>query len=524
MSRSFREVVEDEGLELISPNSTSIQRLPALRRLGDVDNDGLSDFAFISEGFTGDNAFQIVLGSTADTGDHTFDSISDDHSFVATVTLPDSFKLSDFASAGDLNGDGLTDLQFFAVNEGVDGSPPSSRLFVVFNDAEGFSASIDASQLDGTNGFEISDGVSGRAQVADFNGDGFDDLALETSLESGGEDRVDILFGAEAGFAGTVSLQSPPEGRAISVASPPQDASIRVAKSSGDINGDGFDDLILVGANPDINTSRSVFVVFGGAGLSGANIDLSDDASDQFADIPELRTGSSFGSSVAVLEDMNGDGIADFAISAPRSSIGNRSLAGEVFVIFGGDRAFQDLASLAELDGENGFRITGADFFDNAGSALDAVGDYNGDGLSDLLVGAGRAEGLGGATEQGELYLIFGSEAPFSAVLNPDNLNGENGRRFTNADADRDLGAAVASIGDHNGDGLDDFVVGSARDAGGSNEFKIVSVLFGRETFAPDAAASSFSATEEVATELNFFANSGFGADQGDFALKPLFA
>ncbi|MBI3230776.1 MAG: FG-GAP repeat protein, partial [Burkholderiales bacterium] len=106
-------------------------------------------------------------------------------------------------------------------------------------------------------------------------------------------------------------------------------------------------------------------------------------------------------------------------------------------------------------DGSNGFVIGGASVGDLSGIAVSRAGDVNGDGLDDLLIGAPYAQSKAGSS-----YIVYGKKTPFDATLSLASLTGSNGFRLDGVNVDQ-AGASLAGVGDVNGDGYDDIVIGS---------------------------------------------------------------
>ena len=128
------------------------------------------------------------------------------------------------------------------------------------------------------------------------------------------------------------------------------------------------------------------------------------------------------GISVSNAGDVNSDGIDDFIIGANGASPDNRFEAGESYVVFGRTTGFPAAFELSSLfpeaggDGTAGFVLKGVDSGDESGFSVSGVGDVNGDGIDDLIIGAGRAE-PNGVFDAGESYVVFGRVTGFPRCL-----------------------------------------------------------------------------------------------------------
>lgn len=387
--------------------------------------------------------------------------------------------------AGDINGDGIDDLIV-----GAQRAAPYGAAYVVFGrSTNSFGSAISVGSLDGTNGFRI-DGIgrTGRSvsDAGDVNGDGIDDLIVGSYRVGQMRGESAVIFGRSDGsFNATLSLTALDGYDGFRLGGiDTYDHSGEAVSGAGDVNGDGFDDVIIgaYGADPNgTNQAGEGYVIFGGAeGSFPALLSLSDLNGVNGFRIDGATEFGRIGGSVSNAGDINGDGVDDVII-------GNHSSGRDYsYVVFGNSTVtFPASISVASFNGTNGFRFQGVRRF---GTAVGGGGDVNGDGVDDVIIGSFQAI-TGGNTLAGESAVLFGrSSGQFPSTFFSTSLGGTDGFRISGLNASDYSGRSVSIVNDINGDGIDEVLVGTHRGDPTANNAGESYLIFGRST--PDFPAS----------------------------------
>ncbi len=506
------------------------------------------------------------------------------------------------AGVGDINGDGLDDL-IVGADRGDDGGTDAGEAYILYGkagtdgtqfgvrvavDQDNVSTTltgdteapvnsvvrrvVDSTHLAPADGFILQGGVQGAygnhlgfsvSGLEDINGDGLDDFivgspqASTNGLGAGYFGRAYIIYGktGNGGQFGTLTDSrqvldmtglAPADGFILQGNVNNQDLSYAVA-GAGDVNGDGLEDII-VGDPPAYSEGARfghAWVIYGKAGTNGTqfgeSIRLGADGTTTITDgsapagsmvvqilsTTVLAPAAGFqirgdgaldelGVSVAGVGDINGDGLDDFVVGAHQGDDGGAN-AGEAYVIYG--KAGTDGRQFGEhVNGRQilypgslapsvGFVLQGDTAHDQLGVSVSGAGDVNGDGLADIIVGAGLGDD--GGVNTGDAYIIYGQagtdgtqfgtavrttadgrttitdgSVPENSivrqVLDTSFLGPTDGFVLHGETTVEDrLGQSVSGAGDVNGDGFDDLLAGAYLGDDGGTDAGEAYVLYG---------------------------------------------
>ncbi len=264
-----------------------------------------------------------------------------------------------------------------------------------------------------------------------------------------------------------------------STAKTPVDKSGHSVAAAGDVNGDGFGDVIVgaAGADPHGSGSGSSYVVFGKSSGFDSMIELSGLNGSTGFRIDGVTAFDESGHSVASAGDVNGDGLGDVFVGAPGAGP-NGIGSGASYVVFGKATVFAPVFELSELSPASGFRINGELPGDTSGFTVAAAGDVNGDGFGDVIAGAHSASPSGAGSGAG--HVVFGNGSGFTSVIEPLLLDGNAGFQISGETSADNTGLPVAAAGDVNGDGFGDIILGAHGADINGNSSGASYVVFGR--------------------------------------------
>ena len=461
----------------------------------DINGDGIADLIIGApgvdpNGITNAGSTYVVFGGTnvGTGGSVEASSFDGSNGFVINGINPGDTLGESVNSGSDINGDGIVDLIIGAPGVDPNGITNAGSTYVVFGGTNvGAGGSLALSALDGNNGFVIngsnqSDYLSESViSGSDINGDGIADLIIAApyadlnGITNAGSTYV-VFGGTTVGAGGSVEVSSFDSSNGFVINGINSgDVLGRSVISGSDINGDGIVDLIISvpGADPNgIYDAGCIYVVFGGTTVGvGGSVELSSlDGNNGFVinginpgdTLGETFTSGSSGETVISGSDINGDGIADLIISVPRANPNGVWYAGSTYVVFGGTTVgIGGSVELSSFDGSNGFVINGIDPADLLGESVISGSDINSDGIADLIIGA-RGANPNGITNAGSTYVVFGgTNVGAGGSLDLSALDGNNGFVLNGIARYNSSGASVSGVGDVNGDGIDDVVIGA---------------------------------------------------------------
>ncbi|MFZ1320725.1 MAG: FG-GAP-like repeat-containing protein [Ignavibacteria bacterium] len=444
-SASGLSTVIHKKLEVNSANANFGQ---SVSFAGDVNGDGYSDVIIGAHKFTNNQNQEgrayIYKGSS--TG---IDTIP--FWFTESNQALSLYGIS-VSTAGDVNGDGLSDVIVGASAYEDDANLSEGHAFVYYGNATSMSTtaswSKDQDQASALFGFSVS-------TAGDVNGDGYADIIIGGFQLANGQNNEGIAylyFGSSAGLSDTADWKGEGDQTTANYG--------YCVSTAGDVNGDGFSDIVVGSPlydNGETNEGRA-FLYYGYADGLRPTVNWEYEIN---------QTGAYLGECVSSAGDVNGDGYSDVIIGAQRFDNGQVN-EGSVFVFYGSS------AGLSVIPNWNAQSNQDSASF---GYSVSSAGDINGDGYSDVIVGAHYYDN--GESNEGRVFAFYGSSAGLSNSANWTKESNQAGARF---------GVSVSSAGDVNGDGFSDVIVGADRFDNGESDEGWAFVFYGSATGLSDSA------------------------------------
>ena len=423
----------------------------------------------------------------------------------------------------DFNGDGYGDLAIGAPGESVSGASTAGAFTVIYGTAGGLKT--DNIQLWTQamlgNESEAFDRFGFSVTAADFNGDGYTDLAVGSPGENGDHGQVNIIYGSAAGLAGGGAQEFSQDTTGIEGVAETSDQ-FGSSLTSGDYNGDGFADL-AVGVDgednnsPFIDAMGAVNVIYGSA--SGLTADGNLIIHQYLADVEGTPTNAAHFGWTLETGDFDGDDFDDLAVGIPGYDLPGANAAGAVEVFFGSKSGIT--LNGEQLWHQDSDSIQGvAENDDWFGAAL-AAGDFDKNGVDDLAIGAPREDVTVGPTtylQAGAIHILYGFQTAGGLSGAGDQIWYQGIEGIINAPEDDDWFGWALVASDFDGDGDDDLAVGVPRESLAATEQGLVHVFYSNGSILSTAFQDFWTqGIVEGAPEEDRFGNSlGAGDFNGD--------
>jgi hypothetical protein len=479
---------------------------------GDLNQDGYSDLIIGAKNANSSSGQVYILYGNTITPNFTL-SASD---FTITSNIESTTYIGKvLAGNGDLDGDGAPDFAlgvpdikknvytYLSQNRG-----DWTSEMTLGNEGQPKNFNSDSSIMNtGENGFNFVS-VDG-----DFNGDGYDDLLIGTSIGNDNNTGQTCLSLGRSNYnslSTPINIESPsssyPNINLTFTGEDNNDFSGYSASIIPDINSDGFDEILISAYNSNFNTGKKVYLFYGSklsdiSSINETTHSISLSSADAIFYSKDNST-DGFGETVVGLGDINGDLYGDFAIGAPKTNTDTNSSdapEGTVYIYYGGPgKPYTTKIPSTSYSA----KITApSDSVSMGLFSIRPAGDINGDLLQDFIIGEAAYQ-----HNTGRAFVFFGTNQKLSGTIPAQNadiiINGaaENSK----------TGYIVSSAGDINEDGIDEFCISSPHYNNLSGLISIFSLQQNTLTSAGQISSlkiykdETYSPSAEITTANNF--------------------
>ena len=478
-SFSTRQILSAALLAAVAPRLAAA----ASNRQPDFNNDGYCDLVMAAPGekigtLKGAGAVNIVYGTADGLKSDNSQGFSQGSGGIGeTAGANDHFGIQ--TAWGDFNNDGYSDLAVSATGE----DSGAGSVNVIYGSASGLASAnnqVFKQGVDGMQGLRTGSEYFGWAlATGDFNGDGYDDLAVGASDEdvSGVQyaGAVHVIYGSGSGLTATGNEMWSQDTLGIQGEAEYIDY-FGSALAAGDFNGDGKDDLAVgtpwENGNGKFNCGAVNVIMGSTSGLTSAGNQFWHQDSTGIAN--SINGYEYFGYALAA-GDFDNDGKDDLAIGVDSETIDGKNNAGAMHVLYGGN---------------NGLRATGSQFWtqnssgvadaceanDRFGSTL-GTGDFDGDGFMDLAVGA-MDEAIDTKNGAGCVHILYGSANKLASASSQ--VWSQDTAGIAGAAAGGDSFGSLLIGADFDGDGKDDLAIGVPYEkVGAAENAGAINVIYG---------------------------------------------
>ncbi len=446
--------------DTVQSNQAGVWLGRSVSSAGDVNGDGFSDVIVGAPSFDNPeiNEGRAFVYHGSATGINT--------TAAATVESNQAGAEMGFSAtmAGDVNGDGYGDVIVGATRYD-NGQIDEGAAFVYHGSATGISttaaAIVESNQANAWMGIVSSAG--------DVNGDGYSDVITGAYFYDNGQNNEGAAFvyhGSATGINTTA---------VTTVESNQADANMSIVSSAGDVNGDGYSDIIVGAYSYDNveNNEGAAFVYHGSA--AGVNTTAT-------AAVESNQASAWLGYSVAGAGDVNGDGYSDVMVGVPLYN-NSQTDEGVVFIYHGSATGINTTAAALLQSDQVGAQL---------GIAVAGAGDVNGDGYSDIIAGAFLYNN--GETDEGAAFIYHGSAS---------GINTTAAALLQSNQASAQFGISVAGGGDVNGDGYSDVIAGANfYDNGQTDEGRIF--VYHGSASGINTTAAAFAESNQAGAQLGY--------------------